>query len=70
MDPKTSAPMTDEKENALWEGYCIDFAKRLSQKMDFDYVLVPPTSGSFGDRVPGLNHTWDGLVGDLITGVI
>lgn len=45
------------------------FAQRLSKKLDFDYVLVPPTRGSFGDRVPGLNNTWDGLVGDLVTGV-
>lgn len=69
INPKTSAPMLDEKENTLWEGYCIDFAQRLSEKLDFDYVLVPPKSADFGERVPGKNNTWDGLVGDLMTGV-
>ncbi|XP_055304771.1 ionotropic receptor 25a [Sitodiplosis mosellana] len=70
MDPKTSTPLLDEQGNVQWDGYCIDFAERLSEKLDFDYVLVPPTRGSFGDRVPGLNNTWDGLVGDLVTGQI
>lgn len=61
--------MLDEDGNIMWEGYCIDFAKQLAEKLDFDFVLVPPSNGSFGDRVPGLNHTWAGLVGDLIIGV-
>lgn len=69
INPKTSLPMLDENGNVMWEGYCIDFAMRLAEKLDFDFVLVPPSNGSFGDRVPGLNHTWDGLVGDLVTGV-
>ena len=68
-DPKTSTPLLDEQGNVQWEGYCIDFAERIAEKLDFDYVLVPPTRGLFGDRVPGLNNTWDGLVGDLVTGV-
>lgn len=61
--------MLDEDGNSIWEGYCIDFAKRLSEKLNFDYVLVPAKRGDFGDRIPGLNNTWDGLVGDLMTGV-
>lgn len=69
LDPKTSEPLLDEKGNQIWEGYCIDFAKRLSEKLDFDYVLVPTKNGSFGDRIPGMNNTWDGLVGDLTRGV-
>lgn len=69
MDPKLPIPLLDEKGNIIWEGYCIDFAQRLAEKMDFDYVLVPPTNGLYGERVPGLNNTWDGLVGDLVTGV-
>lgn len=67
INPKTSKPMLDGTGNAIWEGYCIDFAKSLSKKLNFDYVLVP--SGGFGDRVPGSPYTWDGLVGDLVTGV-
>lgn len=69
MDPKTSTQLLDEKGKVIWEGYCIDFAQRLAEKMDFDYILVPPRRGLFGERVPGLNNTWDGLVNDLMTGV-
>lgn len=69
LDPKTSLPLRDENGNVMWEGYCIDFAQQLALKMDFDYVLVPPRRGLFGERVPGFNNTWDGLVGDLVTGV-
>lgn len=69
IDPKTSKPIRDGKGNIMWEGYCIDFAESLSKKLDFDYVLVPPKSGSFGERVPGAPNTWDGLVGDLVGGV-
>lgn len=53
----------------IWEGYCVDFAQRLSEKLDFDYVLVPAKTGSMGERIPGLNNTWDGLVHDLMTAV-
>lgn len=70
INPKTSSPILDEEGNIQWDGYCIDFVKRLSEKLDFDYVLVPPTRGLLGDRVPGMNNTWDGLVGDLVTGVV
>lgn len=66
-DAKTKKPLTDANGNLIWEGYCIDFAHKLSQKLDFDYVLVPPKSGSFGERIT--NIRWDGLVGDLMTGV-
>lgn len=66
-DTKTNKPLLDDNGNMIWEGYCIDFADKLAQKLDFDYVLVPPKSGSFGERVT--NIRWDGLVGDLMTGV-
>lgn len=69
INTKTSTPILDAEGNTAWEGYCIDFAQRLAEKLDFDYVLVSPRRGSFGDRISGLNHSWDGLVGDLIAGV-
>lgn len=59
----------DEKMNFLWDGYCIDFVQHLSKVMEFDYVLVQPKSGYLGELVNGMNNTWDGLVGDLMTGV-
>lgn len=69
VNKKTMKPLLDENGNLIWEGYCIDFARKLSMKLNFDYILVPPTIGNFGDRVVGKNNTWDGLVGDLIAGV-
>lgn len=69
LDAKTGEPMRDGDGNEVWEGYCIDFAAKLAQKLDFDYELVPTKNGQFGDRVPHLNNTWDGLVGDLVVGV-
>lgn len=69
IDSKTNRQMVDEKGKPLWEGYCIDFAAKLAEVMNFDYELVMPTVGTIGDRVPGKNHTWDGLVGELIIGV-
>lgn len=66
---KTGEPMRDGDGNEMWEGYCIDFAAKLAEVLDFDYELVPTRNGQFGDRVPHMNNTWDGLVGDLMVGV-
>ncbi|XP_050081416.1 glutamate receptor ionotropic, kainate 2 [Anopheles maculipalpis] len=58
-------PITGEP---IWEGYCIDFLHQLSIVMNFDYDLVSPRNGTFGQRDP--DGRWDGLVGDLVTGEI
>lgn len=68
-DKKTGEPLIDDNGNAIWEGYCIDFAAKLSEVMHFDYELVPTKNGLFGDRVLHMNNTWNGLVGDLMVGV-
>lgn len=69
LDKKTMKPLRDDSGDMIWEGYCVDFAHRLSEKLDFDYVLVPAKTGGSGERIPGLNNTWDGLVHDLMTAV-
>jgi hypothetical protein len=66
-DTSTNEIMTDSEGKVLWEGYCIDLLKRLSELMSFDYEIVPPANGDFGKRYP--NGTWDGMVGDLAMGV-
>lgn len=66
---ETGEPLRDGDGNVMWEGYCIDFAAKLAEVLDFDYELVPTKNGLFGDRVPNSNNTWDGLVGDLMIGV-
>lgn len=57
--------LRDKMGEEVWEGYCIDFLKRLANVMNFDYELIP--NESFGVREP--NGVWTGLVGDLATGV-
>ncbi|KAJ8965569.1 hypothetical protein NQ314_004028 [Rhamnusium bicolor] len=49
-----------------WTGYCVDFMKRIAQIMDFDFEFVEPKSGTFGRKVDGV---WNGVVGDLASGV-
>lgn len=66
-DPDTGETMIDENGNPIWEGYCIDMIQRLAEDLDFDYELVVPKKGTFGKRIAF--NKWDGLVGDLMTGV-
>lgn len=66
-DPLTGETMIDENGNPIWEGYCIDMIQRLAEDLDFDYELVVPKKGTFGKRIAF--NKWDGLVGDLMTGV-
>lgn len=66
-DPDTGETMIDEHGNPIWEGYCIDMIERLAEDLDFDYELVVPKRGTFGKRLAF--NKWDGLVGDLMTGV-
>ncbi|XP_045541113.1 ionotropic receptor 25a [Papilio machaon] len=56
----------DKEGRPLYEGYCIDLIEKLAQTMDFDYEIVIPKSGGFGQRLR--NGSWDGLIGDLMTG--
>lgn len=44
----------------------MDFARKLSQIMNFDYEFVEPAFGTFGEKI---NGTWNGVVGDLAIGV-
>uniref|UniRef100_A0A1B6DI02 Ionotropic glutamate receptor L-glutamate and glycine-binding domain-containing protein n=1 Tax=Clastoptera arizonana TaxID=38151 RepID=A0A1B6DI02_9HEMI len=57
--------LKDKSGNEIWDGYCLDFLKRLAKEMKFTYELVP--NESFGVREP--NGVWTGLIGDLATGV-
>ncbi|XP_017892674.1 ionotropic receptor 25a [Ceratina calcarata] len=66
MDPKTNKQMRNEHGREMWEGYCIDFIKKLSEEMQFDYDLVIPQDRQFGKKLP--NGQWDGLIGDLAKG--
>lgn len=71
-DPVTDETVLDKDGNPMWEGYCIDFVQKLSEVMEFDYELVTPKRGTFGERrrtgSTVADNSWDGLVGDLMTG--
>ncbi|XP_057657197.1 uncharacterized protein LOC130894392 isoform X2 [Diorhabda carinulata] len=49
----------------IWTGYCIDFARKLAEILNFDYQLVEPKEGTFGKKINGV---WNGVVGDLVSG--
>ncbi|XP_075156258.1 ionotropic receptor 8a isoform X1 [Haematobia irritans] len=66
-NPYTDELLLDSYGQPIWEGFCIDMIQTLSEKMNFDYEIVAPTSGKFGRRDPVTNE-WDGLVGDLVRG--
>uniref|UniRef100_A0A182FM19 Ionotropic glutamate receptor C-terminal domain-containing protein n=1 Tax=Anopheles albimanus TaxID=7167 RepID=A0A182FM19_ANOAL len=69
-DPVTGRPLEDPVTGGpVWEGYCIDFLHQLSVVMNFDYDLVAPRNGTFGQRY-GIDGRWDGLVGELVVGEI
>lgn len=59
--------MKDDDGKEIWEGYCIDFIKKLSEEMQFDYDLVVPEDRQFGKKLS--NGQWNGLIGDLAKGV-
>ena len=59
--------VTDKNNNTKWTGYCIDLIQKVSETLSFDYELVVPTMGTYGDRAK--DGEWDGLVGALMTGV-
>ncbi|XP_024225398.1 ionotropic receptor 25a isoform X2 [Bombus impatiens] len=66
LDPVTGKIMKDENGNDMWDGYCVDFVKKLSEEMEFDYDLVVPQDHQFGKKLS--NGQWDGLIGDLAKG--
>ncbi|XP_075214966.1 ionotropic receptor 25a-like [Lycorma delicatula] len=63
-DLLTGKVRRDSNGAEIWEGYCIDFTKRLAKDMNFDYELV--VNNKFGTRAP--DGSWDGLIGDLSAG--
>lgn len=44
----------------------MDFTEKLSEMMNFDYEFLEPINGNFGEKTNGV---WNGVIGDLVTGV-
>uniref|UniRef100_A0A1B0AQH3 Ionotropic glutamate receptor C-terminal domain-containing protein n=1 Tax=Glossina palpalis gambiensis TaxID=67801 RepID=A0A1B0AQH3_9MUSC len=66
-DPRTGKISFDYLGKPIWEGFCNDMIAMLSEKMNFEYELISPTKGRFGERDPETGE-WDGIVGDLVSG--
>uniref|UniRef100_A0A336LSJ9 CSON003219 protein n=1 Tax=Culicoides sonorensis TaxID=179676 RepID=A0A336LSJ9_CULSO len=56
----------DDDGQPMWDGYCIEFAKKLAERMDYDFEWVVPKTGKFGKKFS--DGQWDGLIGDLYYG--
>lgn len=63
---KNGKLILDEHGEPIWDGYCIEFAQKLSQRMEYDFEFVVPKTGKFGRKFS--DDKWDGLIGDLYTG--
>lgn len=57
----------DDDGQPTWDGYCIEFARKLAERMDYDFEWVVPKNGRFGKKFS--DGQWDGLIGDLYYGV-
>ncbi|XP_038221120.1 ionotropic receptor 25a [Zerene cesonia] len=66
LDPETGQPMYTEEGEPVYYGYCVDLIEKIAEAMGFDYEIITPKVGDFGKRLS--NGTWDGVVGDLMTG--
>ena len=67
-NPIDLASLDDDKPNRGLKGYCIDLLTQLSERMDFDYEIVPSSRNAYGKKLTHGN--WTGIVGDLISGEI
>ncbi|XP_023248362.1 uncharacterized protein LOC106639596 [Copidosoma floridanum] len=65
LDPETGEPLRKSDGSYQLDGYCIDLIDKLASMMDFDYDIVVPEDGDFGQKIDGV---WTGLVGDLAKG--
>ena len=52
--------------NEQYKGYCIDLLKMIADDVGFKYEIQLVEDGNYGADVDG---TWNGMVGELITGV-
>lgn len=73
MDPFVIKSREYEKyenvdNNAKFEGYCIDLIDLLSKRMDnFDYIIRLSADLKYG--APDTAGVWNGMIGELISGV-
>lgn len=53
--------------NDVYEGYCIDLLRMIAGILKFNYTIHEVADKSYGSKE--INGKWNGLVGELMTGV-
>uniref|UniRef100_A0A8C4N456 Glutamate receptor n=1 Tax=Eptatretus burgeri TaxID=7764 RepID=A0A8C4N456_EPTBU len=53
--------------NERYEGYCVDLANEILRHVGLNYHLEPVADSRYGELIPE-NNTWNGIVGELISG--
>ena len=53
--------------NSRFEGYLIDLITTLSVRLKFDFELYEVEDGNYGTQ--NASGEWNGMIGDLISGV-
>ena len=57
----------DATSGLYFYGYCIDLMFALNSSLNFDFVLMESTDGSYGAATE--NGSWTGMVNDLLQNV-
>ncbi|GIX90783.1 glutamate receptor ionotropic, kainate 3 [Caerostris extrusa] len=55
--------------NERYEGFTIDFIDELSQILHFSYEIRVVADGKYGVQVDKQNNVWNGMVGEVLSGV-
>ena len=53
--------------NERFEGFCVDMLREMADILKFSFTIKLVDDGRYG--APGLNGTWTGMVGELISRV-
>ncbi|PVD37579.1 hypothetical protein C0Q70_00175 [Pomacea canaliculata] len=56
--------LSNQSDNIVYEGLCIDILQELSQRLNFSYQLIESIDGHFG--APTSNGSWNGMIAMLM----
>ena len=63
MRRKEPADGTTYEGNDMYEGYCADLAKMISEFVGFNYLIRPVKDAKYGAQE---DNVWNGMVGELV----
>ena len=64
MELKIPHSHTPLHGNDRYQGYIVDFIKKLSEEVGFKYILRVVKDGSYGDK--SFDGTWNGMIGEVL----